>query len=89
MIFRFIFINILKKWGIRVEITIKITMTIDIRKKSCYVLSTQIAITVIYTYNIFVLFCACDVMNVLSKKNEKLQKINKKNKKSFFNSITR
>jgi hypothetical protein len=40
------------------------------------VLSTQIAITVIYTYNMFVLFCACDVMNVLSvKKNENLQKI--------------
>jgi hypothetical protein len=39
-------------------------------------LSTQIAITVIYTCNMFVLFCACDVMNVLSvkKKNENLQK---------------
>ena len=49
-------------WGIRVVITI----TIDFRKKSCYLLSTQIAITVIYTYNMFVLFCACDLMNVLS-----------------------
>ena len=38
-------------------------------------LSTQIAITVIYAYNMFVLFCACDVMNVLSvKKKENLQK---------------
>jgi hypothetical protein len=36
------------------------------QKKSCYVLSTQIAITVIYTCNMFVLFCACDLMNVLS-----------------------
>ena len=52
-----------------------ITITIDFRK-SGYVLSTQIAITVIYTCNMFVLFCACDVMNVLSvkKKNENLQK---------------
>jgi hypothetical protein len=45
------------------------------------VLSKQIAITVIYTNNMLVLFCACDVMNVLSvKKNEKLQKKKKKKK---------
>ena len=49
-----------------------ITITIDFRKKSCYVLSTQIAITVIYTYNMFVLFCACDVMNGLSVKKIKI-----------------
>jgi len=40
------------------------------------VLSTQIAITVIYTCNMFVLFCACDVMNVLSVKKMKIYKIN-------------
>ena len=72
-------------------ITIKITITIDFRKKSCYVLSTQIAITVIYTCNMFVLFCACYVMNVLSvKKNENLQKKRRKKQKkvkipSFLN----
>jgi prophage antirepressor-like protein len=48
------------------------------------VLSTQIAITVIYTCNMFVLFCACDVMNVLSvkKKMKIYKKINKKKRKS-------
>ena len=53
-----------------------------ISEKSGYVLSTQIAITVIYTCNMFVLFCACDVMNVLSvKKNMKIFKKNNKKKK--------
>jgi hypothetical protein len=33
-----------------------ITITIDFRKK--------VVITVIYTYNMFVLFCACDVVNM-------------------------
>jgi hypothetical protein len=49
-----------------IRIRVVITITIDFRK-SCYVLSTQIAITVIYTYNMFVLFCACDVMSVKGK----------------------
>ena len=45
-------------------------------------LSTQIAIIVIYTNNMLVLFCACDVMNVLSvKKNEKLHKKKEKKRK--------
>ena len=52
------------------------------KKKSCYVLSTQIAITVIYTYNIFVLFCACDVMNVLSVKKIQIYTQLKKKKKN-------
>ena len=59
-------------------------------KKSCYVPSTQIAITVIYTCNMFVLFCACDVMNVLSvKKNEKLHKklIRKRKKKKGYSEV--
>ena len=50
------------------------------QKKCCYVLSTQIAITVIYTCNMFVLFCACDVMNGLFVKKWKFT--NKKKKKS-------
>ena len=52
------------------------------QKKSCYVLSTQRAITVIYTYNLFVLFCTCDVMNVLSVKKMKIYK-QKKTKKNL------
>ena len=64
-------------WGNRVIITI----TIDFRKKVVYVLSTQIAITVIYTYNMFVLFCACDVMNVLSVKKNKFTTTKKQQKK--------
>ena len=45
-------------------------------------LSTHIAITVIYTCNMFVLFCACDVMNVLSvKKKMKIYKKKKKKRK--------
>jgi len=44
------------------------------------VLSTQIAITVIYTYNMFVLFCACDVMNVFSVEKMKIYKQRKKTK---------
>ena len=53
------------------------------------VLSTQIAITVIYTCNMFVLFCACDVMNGMSvkKKNENLKK--KKYKKKKKSPLTR
>ena len=48
-------------------------------------LSTQIAITIIYTCNMFVLFCACDVMNVLSVKKKKCKftkKLIKKKKKN-------
>ena len=52
-----------------------------ISEKSGYVLSTQIAITVIYTCNVFVLFCACDVMNVLSVKKKKMKIYKKNNKK--------
>jgi len=58
------------------------------QKKSCYLLSTQIAITVIYTYNMFVLFCACDVMNVLSVKKWKITKqFDKKNKINKINYV--
>ena len=54
-------------------------------------LSTQIAITVIYTCNMFVLFCACDVMNVLSvkKKRKFTKKIKKKKKKKKDNTMTK
>jgi hypothetical protein len=59
-------------------------------KKSCYVLSTQIAITVIYTYNMLVLFCACDVMNVLSVKKMKIyQKKKRKEEKKRLNILCR
>jgi predicted metallo-beta-lactamase superfamily hydrolase len=65
------------------------------QKKSCYVLRTQIAITVIYTYDMFVLFCTCDVMNVLSVKKMKiynnkiiLKKINKKNNSNSTNTTS-
>ena len=45
-------------------------------------LSTQLAITVIYTYNMFVLFCACDVMNVLSVKKIKIYNKEKKRERT-------
>ena len=67
-----------------IRIRVVITITIDFRK-SCYVLSTQIAITVMYTYNMFVLFCACDVMSVKGKwKFTTKKNILKKKKKCRF-----